>query len=150
MITADLDLKLYTYDSNVKISQIDTAMLSEGYVTQSAVSGLEKIVGKVVKYLLTEKGSDLFDPEYGSLWAGFSQVAGSQLSRLRITIDSDIRSCISYLVAQEKDLPAAQEKLRSVEFLGFWKDTSTGVEQVLMNIRVRTTLNNIATFNIGR
>lgn len=150
MTTSDLDLKLYTYDSNVKYNQIDTALLSEGYVTQSAVSGLEKIVGKVVKFLLTEKGSDLFDPDYGSVWIGSTQVAGSQLSRLRITIDSDIRSCITYLVAQEKDLPATQERLRSVEFLGFWKETSTGVEKVLMSIRVRTTLNNIATFNIGR
>jgi len=148
--TSDLDLKLYTYDSNVKYNQIDTALLSEGYVTQSAVSGLEKIVGKVVKFLLTEKGSDLFDLDYGSVWIGSTQVADSQLSRLRVTIDSDIRSCIAYLVAQEKDLPTTQEKLRSVEFLGFWKDASTGVEQVLMNIRVRTTLNNVATFNIGR
>lgn len=144
------DLKLYTFDQTVKFQSVDTARLMEGYLTQPAVSGLELIVGKVVKFLLTELGSDLFDPAYGSTWVGMAQVSGSYLPRLRVTINSDLQRCVAYITEQEKSLPPSTERLQSVTFEGFKKDSSTGVEVILLSIRVRTTQNNIAIFSIGQ
>ena len=145
-----MDLKLLKFDENVTFNYVDVARLQSASAQDTSVSALEVITNKVVKFLLTEKGTDIFDPSYGSNWVKSTQVADVYLSRLRVEIDRDIWRCVEFISNVEKSLPVTREKLRNVEFLGFVKDTTSGIPEILIKIRIYTTFGNVATFNIGR
>lgn len=78
---------------------------------------LETIGGKVAKYMLTTRGSDAFDPEYGVYYTGYTNVSSGSLSKLRINISSDTQRCETYIKTFERSLPETIEKLSSIKLL---------------------------------
>jgi len=56
----------------------------------------EIIANKVIKYFLTEKGSDLLNPEYGVKSLPVSELSESHLPYFREELKEDINRCVKY------------------------------------------------------
>ena len=102
-----MDLKLYVRPSEAaSIEHMDFAGLETPCAT-----GVEILANKVVKFLLTTKGSDALDPEYGSTAFSYTQVSKDFLQRLRIEIQRDITRCFRFIKSTESSLDISSRAL---------------------------------------
>lgn len=147
------DLKLFNKDSVVEFGtdKVKLNLLKSDTISAPAVSRLEVLTNKVVKFLLTEYGSNAFDPTYGSNWVTMTQVAQPYIPKFIITVNSDIDRCISYIKAGEQDLSNSLDKLQTVKFNGLEYSTlePTFTTQILISITIYTTLGNKAVFSLS-
>ena len=149
-----MDLKLFNNESQIAFGtrKLKLELLNSAEISTPAVSRLEIITNKVVKFLLTELGSNYFDSTYGSKWVLITQVAKEYLPRYILTINSDIEKCIAYIKAGESSLSNTIDKLYTVKFNGleFSTDIIGPTTEVLLNITIYTTLGNKALFTLTR
>jgi hypothetical protein len=98
---------------------------------------LETIANKVVKYMLTAKGSDLVEPDYGAEPIYYNP---SLSSRLVYDVSNVIEGCSAYIKKYELTLDNTIEKLQKLNLL------SVDVDGTTLNIHVSilTTFNNYA------
>lgn len=101
------DLRLYTeltYGTELNITD----------VKGKRTSRLETIANKVVKYILTDRGSDLVDITYGS---GALPQNYFDTARLTYDVSNVITSCIEFIKNTEKNLASTVEKLSTINLL---------------------------------
>lgn len=81
----------------------------------TAAVGVQKLVARLVLWLLTRKGSDLIDPEYGSTL--MSQAIGNEALQARINIAQALDNAVlQWQQADDGGLPA-NEQLTAIELL---------------------------------
>lgn len=131
------DLKLYTelaYQQPMELTNIKGTKTTR----------LETIANKVVKYLLTDKGSDLVDPTYG-----IAPLTTNYNDMMRITYETGnvISSCIAYIKAAEQSLPNTTEKLDTVNLLSI-----DVINRSILKIRISilTTFKNYALLDFNK
>lgn len=97
------DVKLYNrsgrfpYDDE-PIEELDKLALDSDKVT----SRKEIIANKVLKYFLTEKGSDFISPEYGVRSLPVDQMSEDYFPKFKLELEEDIRRCIEYFKKTER------------------------------------------------
>ena len=144
------DLRLYRRSGQFETvagrsAEIQTEVLADA----PRANGVERIAGKVVKFLLTEKGSDAFAPDYGGTALHFVQMAEAHLPRLRLDVQADIQRCIDYLCRAEQELPAGAERLQKVTLLSVEYDAEARSGGVAVRVEVLTTRGNRALVALG-
>jgi len=125
-------------------SSLFTASSIEDIVT----SGVEIIAGKVLKFLLTSKGSDPFDKEYGAYLTSFTQISESYVPRMALEVRSDIKRCQDYITREEASLPDTQEKLSHITLLKIDYNPKLIRDRVDIHIEIKTNKNNTAALRI--
>lgn len=147
-----MDIKLFNINSVVEfgVANTELALLASEGISFPAVSRLETITNKVVKFLLTDYGSDAFDTTYGSRWVSILQMSKSYLPKYVLTINSDIERCITYIKSGESSLPSTTEKLYTIKFNGLNFSTAelSATTEILLSITIYTTLGNKASFTL--
>lgn len=126
------DIKLFAYNKPFVANSNETFLeYSSNAITMPSAKDDEVIINKVLKFLLTEKGTDLFDPEYGSNWVILSRsISIDNLDRLSIEVTNDIERCKSYL----KD---SSDQFDTILFNGFRKVSVTDINQILVLISIK-------------
>lgn len=97
-----MDLPLYKISKETRSGLTTDDMVPSG-VHEKAATGIEVIAGKVIKYLLTIKGSDVFAPGYGSTLLEYTQITRHNLPRLHMELLTEIRNCTAFI--QEGRVP---------------------------------------------
>jgi hypothetical protein len=123
------DLRLYPTEDRSKLSLV----VDENGVVQSS-SGADSLASKVIRILFTRKGSDLLDPDKGSIVAS---LAGSVFNRLTVKeqIVSSVRDVEKYIMDNQASLVLpGDERLRSIEV----ESIEVGVDSVILRIIVRS------------
>ena len=77
----------------------------------------EVLANKVVKYLLTYRGSDAIEPYYGGTALHQHAFSKSYITQLRTMMLSDITDCISYIKSTESEY--TEYKLGDVKLEAF-------------------------------
>lgn len=112
------DLRLYK--SINKITRNATEYYEEMEavgVEATPASSVEVLAGKVVKFLLTRKGTDAFYPDYGGIALHHGQICDAYIPKLRIEMLDDIERCSDYILSGESQLATtdtSSERLYSI------------------------------------
>lgn len=102
---------------------------------------LETIANKVTKYLLTTKGSDPHEPDYGSYLSSIRMASEELLPKIIVDINSFIVECEDYIKDKERYLPYDSEKLSSLRLIDVVYDRNTP-DALHIYIQIVTTKNN--------
>lgn len=133
-----LDLRLYRRTGQYETR--DNAERTDPVAADAPVAtGLESLAGKVVKYLLTPKGSDAFEPDYGGTALHDAQTAESYLPALRLDVQSDISRCADYIRRAEQGLPTGSERLARLILAGVEYDAEARPANVAVRVEIVTT-----------
>lgn len=109
-----MDIRLYSR-TGVYVDYPDISELTKRETADSTTAqGIEVIANKVVKFLLTQKGSDALDPDYGGVALHYGQISESFIPRLTMELQNDIYRCRSFIKETEKFLPDSVEKLKNL------------------------------------
>ena len=123
------DLRLYPAEDLSKLSLV----VNENGVVQGS-TGADSLASKVIRLLFTSRGSDLLDPNKGSIVA---RLAGGMFNRLTVKeqIVSSVRDVEKYVMDNQSSrvLPD-DERLRSIEV----ERIDVGVDSVTLRIVVRS------------
>lgn len=109
-----MDIRIFSNTSIYSKTDPLTELMVSAPLESAAATRLETIAGKVVRFLLTSRGSDALEPSYGSYLPTYTQIAEASLPRMQMDLLNDLRRCQAYICAAEKTLPAGEEKLRTV------------------------------------
>lgn len=110
----------------------------------SKTSRLETIANKVVKYMLTDQGSDMLEPYYGiPQWT----LVYNDMSRLTYEISNTLSKCEVYIKAGENKLPDTTEKLAKLSLVKL--DASSRVT-LHVHLSILTTFNNYALLDVSK
>lgn len=144
------DLRLYRRSGRYEtVARRVAEIQAEVAAGADTARGVECIAGKVVKYLLTQQGSDAFAPDYGGTALHVAQIAATHLPRLRLDVQADILRCVAYLSRAEQELPAGAERLQTVTLLGVDYDPAARSGGVSVRIEILTTRGNRALVALG-
>ena len=132
-----MDLKLYTQTTqvNASIGANDDAKIystEASAMAEPAADGLEVLANKVVKYMLTGKGSDAFNPDYGSTSMHHRQIERSYIPMLRLEIMEDLRRCLAFIKATEDNDSAV--RIGDIQLLSVELDQESGLTRVRISV----------------
>lgn len=65
-------------------------------------TSIEVLANKVVKFMLTERGTDAFEPDYGGVSMHHLQICEAYLPKLRLEVLDDIDRCQTYINKAEQ------------------------------------------------
>lgn len=146
-----MDITLYKIAGKV---QIGTDLVS-GYTVDCAPDApttterLRVICNKVLKYLLTYRGSDAYDPSYGSRAIHRRHIAPALLPEIRMELIEDIADCTSYIQRAEQDkLDSNDERLSSITLISMNYDRNTDPTRLDIHLLIRTTFGNRAVIEV--
>ena len=112
-----IDMRLYKPSGNYE----DVNFISEGMERvvpdDATATSIEVIAGKVVKYMLTEKGSDAFDPDYGGTSMHYQQISSAFLPQFRREVGIDVENCQKYIKETEIARNVEGERLLNINLL---------------------------------
>jgi len=74
----------------------------------------EVIAGKVVKYLLTARGSDAFNPDYGGVALHHVQISPAYIPQLTFEVHTDVENCTAFIKNAEKNYSVDGERLSHI------------------------------------
>jgi hypothetical protein len=125
---------LYSIDKSIKLIELNDNSISNAELTLED----DILISKVVKYLLTEKGTDYFEPTYGvSYLTLLRSVSKDNLSRMDIEVSADIKLCIEYIKKYD-------DYLKTILFTGCkFMQVEDGRWMLLISIKI-VNKNNIA------
>lgn len=105
----------------------------------SAKDPLQIICGKVLKYLLTARGSDAYDPTYGSRALHRTHVAPSLVPEIRMELLEDIHDCVTYLrTAENAKLSTTAERLYSVQLIDLHYNRTSAPDRLDVHLLIRS------------
>lgn len=141
-----MDLRLYNPTGEVEPDSF-SEYTTQARVDDTIAKGIEVIGGKVVKYLLTGKGSDAFNPEYGGTALHHQQISRQHIPKLRLELLNDLRNCRKFIQDTEKDVHGERLSLLNLLNVRYREDlTPTRVD---VHIEVITNRNNRAVVALG-
>lgn len=112
-------------------------------VKGNRTSRLETIANKVVKYILTDRGSDMVDPTYGS---SFIPTSTTDLQRITYVVANTITSCITFIKDTERSLSNTIEKLSTINLLSV---EIIDRDKLKIRISILTTFKNYALLDVS-
>ena len=112
-----LDMRLYKPSDNFEDAQKYIEEMDRVIPDDPTARSIEVIAGKVVKYLLTEKGSDAFDFNYGGTSMHYRQIAPEFLPQFRREVAIDVENCERYIKDKEVSNGVEGERLHSIKLL---------------------------------
>ena len=146
-----MDITLYKIAGKVKIGND----LVSGYTVDCAPDApttterLRVICNKVLKYLLTYRGSDAYDASYGSRAIHRKHIPPSLLPEIRMELIEDIAECTSYMQRAEQDkLSSDEERLSSITLISMEYNRSIDPTRLDIHLLVRTTFGNRAVIEV--
>ena len=105
------DIRLYTLTNIYEGRTKESEFMTPTPLADTTTSEVETICGKVVKYLLTTKGSDFMAPEYGAYLTTHTQISEAYIPRLHIELLEDLKNCTAFITRSEEHLTGRTEKL---------------------------------------
>lgn len=139
-----MDLRLYsntgTYDSYPDISEYTNRSKSDS----NSATGIEVIANKVVKFLLTYKGTDALDPDYGGVALHYGQISEAFMPRFSMEMQNDVYRCRDFIRKTELALPSTAEKMQNILLQDIKYNPRISPDRVDVYIEIVTTLNNRA------
>lgn len=131
-----MDLRLYNSASGT------TEVFVAG-INDTPASRLEAIAGKVVKYILTDKGSDLLNPTYG---ASLISTNYGNMAKITYDVNGIVQACSTFIKLEEAKLPVTTEKLATLTLV------SVAVEgtQLAIRLSLYTTIKNYAFVDVKK
>lgn len=139
-----MDLRLYlntgTYDSYPDVSELTSRSKADSY----NATGIEVIANKVVKFLLTYKGTDALDPDYGGIALHYGQISESFMPRFSMEMQNDVQRCREFIRKTELSLPSTAEKMRNLILQDIKYNSKISPDRVDVYIEIITTSNNRA------
>jgi len=112
-----IDLRMYKPSGNFEDGQHNIEIMESVLPEDSVARSIEVIAGKVVKYMLTEKGSDAFDPEYGGTSMHYLQLSPQYLPQFKHEVLLDVQNCERYIKETEEYNNVTGERLHSIKLL---------------------------------
>lgn len=94
-----IDLRYYVSMNNVTYTRdefYEKMVLSA--IDSPVTSSIEILGSKVVKFLLTERGSDAFNPDYGGVSMHHVQLSEEDMPKFRLEVLDDIAKCTEYII----------------------------------------------------
>ena len=93
-----IDLRFYkSVDNITKTTEVFNERMELSVSSEPVAHSIEILAGKVVKYLLTAKGSDAFDPNYGGISLHHTQMSEDYLPKFRLEVLEDLANCADYI-----------------------------------------------------
>lgn len=133
------DMRLYCptgiYDGVEKSSEEMGRVVPDDPVAD----GIEVIAGKVVKFLLTEKGSDAFNPLYGGTSMHYKQISPTFLPQYKREVFQDVENCRKFLLEADLEYGVNGEKLQTINLLKVVYDPVRTPNRVDVYIEIITT-----------
>lgn len=112
-----LDLRLYKPSGIFE----DTAKVSEEmervHPEDPSARSIEVIAGKVVKFMLTERGSDAFNAEYGGTSMHYLQMSPTFLPQYKREVFQDVENCIRFIKETEANQGVTGERLETIKVI---------------------------------
>lgn len=144
-----MDLSLY--DLTGAYEKLDSSVSEKTICVPSDApvsKGIEVIAGKVVKFLLTNKGSDAFDVNYGGTALHRTHISDVLIPQITLELHDDIRNCIQYLKEGEESLPYTSERLANITVIGVDYNSKVSPDRLNVHILIETTDNNKAAIKL--
>lgn len=136
------------------VTTIQDAMVQEytepaNIDSATATQALQVICGKVLKYLLTNRGTDAFDPKYGGRALHRTHISETLLTEIRLELLEDIRDCLDYIKSgEEVYTDYDQEKLLSITLVGLNYNRELSPDRIEVHLLIKTTLGNNAVVQV--
>lgn len=143
-----MDIRLYNR-TDKKSSYLEDAsghVLAESSLEHTPAEGIEVIANKVVKFLLTIKGSDILNPDYGCYLASAQIGYSSDLSLFKMELTNSVSRCAAFIKRTEpKD---AALKLRSLQIQKIQYDSKRSPGRVDVFLKIITSSGHEAVLDI--
>ena len=136
-----LDLRLYNPTGNYTDQTNSSEYMQLVRPEDPSASGIEVIAGKVVKYLLTGRGSDAFDPGYGGVSLPHTQISPAFIPQLTLEVHDDVRRCTEFIKKTDGN---DQERLLRINVLDIRYNARLSPDRVDVYLEILTTKNNRA------
>lgn len=136
-----LDLRLYNPTGNYADQTNSSEYMQLVRPEDPSASGIEVIAGKVVKYLLTGRGSDAFDPGYGGVSMHHTQISQALIPQLTLEVHDDVRRCTEFIKRTDGN---DQERLLRINVLDIRYNARLSPDRVDVYLEILTTKNNRA------
>lgn len=136
-----LDLRLYNPTGNYADQTNSSEYMQLVRPEDPSASGIEVIAGKVVKYLLTDRGSDAFDPGYGGVSMHHTQISQALIPQLTLEVHDDVRRCTEFIKRTDGN---DQERLLRINVLDIRYNARLSPDRVDVYLEILTTKNNRA------
>ena len=134
-----LDIRFYTDTGRYFDLYKSDEYMQEVLPDAPSATSIEVIAGKVVKYLLTEKGTDAFDPLYGGTAMHYRQISTQFIPQLTFELYADVEACISYIKKTEENVGIDGERLANVIVRDVRYDPVNSPDRLDVYIEVVTT-----------
>ena len=136
-----LDLRLYNPTGNYTDQTNSSEYMQLVRPEDPSASGIEVIAGKAVKYLLTGRGSDAFDPGYGGVSMHHTQISQAFIPQLTLEVHDDVRRCTEFIKKTDGN---DQERLLRINVLDIRYNARLSPDRVDVYLEILTTKNNRA------
>ena len=136
-----VDLRLYTPTGNYADQNNSSEYMQLVRPEDPSALGIEVIAGKVVKYMLTSRGSDAFDPDYGGVSMHHTQISQAFLPQLTLEVHDDVQRCTGFIKRSDGN---NQERLLRINVLDIRYNARLTPDRVDVYLEILTTKNNRA------
>lgn len=151
-----MDIRLYRTTGNFPLSpepieELEGTLLS----TPKVSSRSEVLANKVLKYFLTDKGTDLLDKDYGSTCFQTTQISKKYLPLFKLEVKNDVDRCLQYFQKRDKGKERiTQIILKDIKYIDNSEKTATraflDTPWVSVALEVITNKNNRASVEVWR
>ena len=139
-----MDVRLYNNTGTFEDAYDISELTSKAFADDKNATNIEVIANKVVKYLLTSKGSDALDSEYGGVALHYGQISESFMPRFTLEMQNDVRRCKEFIRRSEMSLSADMEKMSNIILRDIRYNFKTTPDRVDVYIEIITNKNNTA------
>lgn len=145
-----MDMTLFTLEGHVQIkNEIARRMVAHAKVDADTThERLRIICNKVLKYLMTARGTDAFDASYGGTALHGRNVSRELLPEIRRNLLQDIADCTAYLKSAESEkVNSLVECLDRIVLVSLEYDRTVPTE-LLVRLHIYTTYGNSAVIEV--
>ena len=133
------DIRLYK-PSGVYVDAHDFVEIMEDVnPDDSTAVSIEVIAGKVVKYMLTTKGSDAFNADYGSVSMHYLHMSEIFFPQFKREVYADVANCENYIKAMEQASSVTSDKLYKINVLNIVYNRKLSPDRVDVYLEILTT-----------
>ena len=136
-----LDLRLYSPTGNYADRNNVSEYMQLVRPDDPSALDIEVIAGKVVKFMLTSRGSDAFTPEYGGVSMHHTQISQTFIPQLTLEVHDDVRRCTEFIKSTDGN---EQERLLRINVLDIRYNALLSPDRVDVYLEILTTKNNRA------
>ena len=136
-----LDLRLYSPTGNYADRNNVSEYMQLVRPDDPSALDIEVIAGKVVKFMLTSRGSDAFSPDYGGVSMHHTQISQAFIPQLTLEVHDDVRRCTEFIKNTDGN---EQERLLRINVLDIRYNALLSPDRVDVYLEILTTKNNRA------